>query len=554
MKMHISKSTLKWMGLAGVALAVLVGGVSWSNWGPDSLAWGQRTLATLTGRTPAAAQPAETAQTHAHDHTAHDHTAHDHAAHDHAAHDHAAHDHAAHADEGHAADAHDDAAHTHAAHDDSTSLTLSREAKQNLGLTADMLRPIALANYRRSITVPAVIVPKPGRSSIVVSSPLNGIVTHVHAVTGEAVLPGELLFEVRLTYEDLVESQTTYLKTISELQVEDREIARLEEATRSGAISGKLLLERRYAKEKLEAFAKAQREALRMHGLSERQVDAIGTDGKLLRELQVLAPDVDSHDEDEELHLSSLPAHTIAFQHTELPSAAAAGQAPREQPPNEQPSSTQPLVIDDLLVHKGQAITAGERLCTLSDYSQLFIEGKAFEADMVALSQAIERNWPIDALLSGSSGQEQVSNLKLAFISNAIDPLSRTLSLFVELPNQIVRDEVNQQRQRHIYWKYRVGQRLELKIPVEEWQDQIVLPIEAIVKEGADWYVFQQNAGHFDRVPVHVRYRDQTSAVISADGAIRVGSIVARTSAHQMQMALKNKSGGGVDPHAGHSH
>jgi len=29
---------------------------------------------------------------------------------------------------------------------------------------------------------------------------------------------------------------------------------------------------------------------------------------------------------------------------------------------------------------------------------------------------------------------------------------------------------------------------------------------------------------------------------------------VARTGAHQMLMALKNKSGGGVDPHAGHNH
>ncbi len=551
MKMPISKPTRKWIGLAAIALTVLICGISWRSWGPDSLAWGERTIASLSGRTPTTALPNKAATAHMHNDSAHSDAAHAHDAHDHAA---DAHDHSTHSNS-----AHDHTAHDHAAHDDSTSLTLSREAKLNLGLTKDMLRPIALSNYRRSITVPAVVVPKPGRSSIIVSSPLNGIVTHVHAVTGEAVLPGELLFEVRLTYEDLVESQTTYLKTISELQVEDREIARLEEATRSGAISGKLLLERRYAKEKLEAFAKAQREALRMHGLSERQVDAIGTEGKLLRELQVLAPDVDSHDEDEELHLSYLPAHTIAYQHSELPSGTPQDQSPDQSPTSAQPAGTlparqQPLVIDDLLVHKGQAITAGERLCTLSDYSQLFIEGKAFEADMAALSHAMERNWPIDALLSGASGQETIPNLKLSFISNAIDPLSRTLSLFVELPNEIVRDEVNQQKQRHISWKYRVGQRLELKIPVEEWSDQIVLPIEGVVKEGADWYVFQLNAGHFDRVPVHVRYRDQTSVVIAADGAIRVGSIVARTSAHQMQMALKNKSGGGVDPHAGHTH
>ena len=102
------------------------------------------------------------------------------------------------------------------------SLELSQQARMNLGLTSEFLRPVAISTYRRSITVPAVVVAEPGRSSIIVSSPLNGVVTHVHAVTGEAVLPGDLLFEVRLTYEDLVETQTAYLKTMGELEVEKR--------------------------------------------------------------------------------------------------------------------------------------------------------------------------------------------------------------------------------------------------------------------------------------------------------------------------------------------
>jgi hypothetical protein len=53
---------------------------------------------------------------------------------------------------------------------------------------------------------------------------------------------------------------------------------------------------------------------------------------------------------------------------------------------------------------------------------------------------------------------------------------------------------------------------------------------------------------------VHVQYRDQTSVVIANDGSLFTGDVVAMRSAHQMQMALKNKSGGGVDPHAGHNH
>lgn len=421
------------------------------------------------------------------------------------------------------------------------SLALTAQSRLNLGLTDDYLKPIELTTYSRSITVPAVIVPKPGRSQIVVASPLNGVVTHVHAVTGEAVMPGELLFEIRLTYEDLVETQTLYLKTLSELEVENREIVRLEQATQSGAISGKSLLDRRYAKDKLEGHLRSLREALRLHGLSDRQVDAIGQDGKLLRDLKVVAPDIDRHDENEELRLSQNPYRPVSL--------TSSGMAVSPELENHKP-----LVIEDLQVHKGQAVMAGEKLCSLSDYAELFIEGKAFEQDVPAIAQAAQQGWPVDAVFPGDSGATRVTGLELAFVGNSIDADSRTLSFFVELKNQVMRDEKNSEGQRYLSWKYRLGQRLELQVPVEQWESQIVVPVDAVVKEGADWYVFQQNGANFTRVPVHVKHRDQSSAVIANDGSIFPGDVIALKSAHQMQMAIKNKSGGGADPHAGHNH
>lgn len=423
----------------------------------------------------------------------------------------------------------------------SASLALTAQSRLNLGLTDDYLKPIVLTTYSRSITVPAVIVPKPGRSQIVVASPLNGVVTHVHAVTGEAVMPGELLFEIRLTYEDLVETQTLYLKTLSELEVENREIVRLEQATQSGAISGKSLLDRRYAKDKLEAHLRSLREALRLHGLSDRQVDAIGQDGKLLRDLKVVAPDIDRHDENEELRLSQNPYRPVSL--------TSSGMAVSPESENHKP-----LVIEELQVHKGQAVMAGEKLCSLSDYAELFIEGKAFEQDVPAIAQAAQQGWPVDAVFPGDSGATRVTGLELAFVGNSIDADSRTLSFFVELKNQVMRDEKNSEGQRYLSWKYRLGQRLELQVPVEQWENQTVVPVDAVVKEGADWYVFQQNGANFTRVSVHVKHRDQSSAVIANDGSIFPGDVIALKSAHQMQMAIKNKSGGGADPHAGHNH
>ncbi|HUG20490.1 MAG TPA: efflux RND transporter periplasmic adaptor subunit [Planctomycetaceae bacterium] len=422
-------------------------------------------------------------------------------------------------------------------HDSGSSLELSPQARLNIGLTAEFVQPIQPETYRRHITVPAIIVERPGRTRIEVSTPLTGIVTHVHSTVGEAIEPGTLLFEIRLTHEDLVQAQTRFLQSLGELDVESREIARLQGIVSSGAVAGKLVLERQYAIDKLTALLDAQREALRLHGLSDAQIEQVETDRRLLKSLQIFAPSPDQHSE-EEIKLTESPIRTVSYaEHAEIP-----------------------LIVLALKVHKGQSVIAGEPLCELADFSELFIEGRAFERDSDAVTQAVIRDWTATAVFESSRVDEksedmtELPDLKFAYLDNLVDQSSRTLSFFVRLPNQIVRDERNEEEQRYLSWKYRPGQRLQLRVPVEEWEAQFVLPVEAVTQEGAEYYVFQENGDHFDRIPVHVKYKDQLSVVIANDGSLFPGDVVARRGAHQMQMALKSKSGGAVDPHAGHTH
>ena len=436
----------------------------------------------------------------------------------------------------------DQAGHDHAGHEESASLELTLQSMKNLGLTAEYLQPVKLSNFYRTVTIPAIVVAKSGRTDIQVSSPMIGIVQHVHAVRGEAVVPGDMLFEVRLTYEDLVDTQTQLLKNLSDLEIEEREVTRLEEVTRSGAVASKLLLERQYALQKLQSSINSQRAALKLHGLSDEQVETIVRERRLLRDLTIIAPAIDDHSHDEDnLRLSDRRFRPASF----------AGDRPPANPQVEQPT---PLIVEQLSASKGQGVQAGEMLCTLSDYSSLYIEGKAFEQDAPAIAEVVAKGWPLEAVIPGVNGQDIVANLKLAFVASAVEPQSRTLSFFVSLPNTILRDETTTEGQRFVTWKYRVGQRLEVRVPVEAWEQQIVLPVDAAVKDGADWFVFQQNGDHFDRVAVHVKHRDQRYVVIENDGAIFPGDVIALRSAHQMQMAIKNKSGAGADPHAGHNH
>jgi hypothetical protein len=95
---------------------------------------------------------------------------------------------------------------------------------------------------------------------------------------------------------------------------------------------------------------------------------------------------------------------------------------------------------------------------------------------------------------------------------------------------------------------------VKIRVPVEKWDERIVLPAEAVAEDGAEFFVFEANGEHFDRRSVRVEYRDNDSVVIANDGALKIGATIAESAAHQLQTAMKNKQGGPVDPHAGHNH
>jgi hypothetical protein len=93
-----------------------------------------------------------------------------------------------------------------------------------------------------------------------------------------------------------------------------------------------------------------------------------------------------------------------------------------------------------------------------------------------------------------------------------------------------------------------------LKVAVARLSDVFVLPTAAVVREGAEAYVFRQNGSSFDRRPVHVLLEDTDVVVIDNDGSIPPGDYLAHSAAASLNRALKTsqaESGGG---HAHHHH
>jgi multidrug efflux pump subunit AcrA (membrane-fusion protein) len=403
--------------------------------------------------------------------------------------------------------------HEHASHGAETSVKLSANALKNIGFKPVK---IALGSFERKITLPAIVIEQPGRNQIHVTSPLTGVVAEVEIVTGEAVEPHTAMFRLRLTHEDVVTAQRDYLLNVENLDVVDREIARLE-SLGEGVIAGKRVLEQKYEKQKLEAALLASEQALLMHGLSTEQVAEIRKTRKLLQSLTIRAPD-HAHE-----------AGGCGGDHL--------------------------FHVQRIAVSPGEQVEAGHELAVLADHCELTVEGRAFEDDAAPLREAVKEGWDVSATLLGGKGEtETIGGLKLMYLADKIDPETRAFHFYLRLPNRIVLDQVSPTGHRFLEWQYKPGQRLELQVPEERWSDRIVLPVDAVVEEGAEMYVYRQNGSLFERVPIHVEYRDRQSVVVANDGSLFPGDIVAGNGAYQIHLALKNKSGGAIDPHAGHNH
>jgi cobalt-zinc-cadmium efflux system membrane fusion protein len=433
---------------------------------------------------------------------------------------------AAHDDHHDGADDHDhESAHDHEGesaadgqsdhrHVEAEAIKLSPTAQANVGLR---LATVELRPFERTISVPAMIVERPGRSTVQVAAPLTGVVTRVWPLQGETVMPGQPLFDLRLTHEEVVEAQAEFLKTAEELDVVQREIDRLEKVAADGVISGKTLLERKYEQQKLQAAQRSQRQRLLLHGLSEKQVDDILASRTLLGKVTVSVPEQEADD--------------------------ATGE-----------DSPCVLQVEDIKVENGQHIKAGDPLCVLANHCKLYIQGRAFEQDAPTLNKAVENDWRLTAVIDSDGQRRQtVADLRLLYVANRIEPESRAFLFYVLLPNQLVQNR-DVDGHRFSAWRFKPGQRVALLVPVERWKNCIVLPAAAVVRDGAESYVFEKNDDHFDRRSVRVEYRDEISVVIANDGVLLPGKEVVVSGAYLVHQAMKNKSGGAPDPHAGHNH
>jgi len=398
-------------------------------------------------------------------------------------------------------------------------LEMGAAARANLELVSG---PADVQDYWRTIHIPGVIEDRPGITDRGITVPLSGVITQVHAFEGDIIQPGETMFTIRLVSEYLQKTQSDLFKAIHEIEILNQEITRIEELVQAGALPGKRKLELEQQISRQNARLDAYRQELISRGLSPGQVAQVER-GRFITSIEVVTPTIDE---------AGTPViRPVAY----------------DEPA--EPTGTDFFEIQDLKVDLGQQVEAGQALAVLANHKSLYIKGHAFKKEASRLARAAEESWSVEIEFTEDDAYgwpEVRQTFQIRHLSNTTDPASRTFDFFIPLENQ---SRVYEKQGRpFVVWRFRPGQRVDIRVPVELIRDVIVLPAEAVAFEGPEAFVFQQNGDLFNRIPVEVVHRDRYDVVIAHDGSIGPGFYLAQNAAASLNRILKAQAASGLQP------
>ena len=211
-----------------------------------------------------------------------------------------------------------------------------------------------------------------------------------------------------------------------------------------------------------------------------------------------------------------------------------------------------------VLVKFNDRVEAGAKLAELADRREMVLKAEPVGSDMPLLLAALENGTELEAapLISGS-GPDLKSLHVLYTDSDNRSEESPTVGLvaYLRVPNTpIGMSSVKDVPLKFRSWKLRSGLRYQLRVPLRQWKDVIVLPAESVTDDGADKVVYVRNGDSFESKKVVVAYQDHEVIVLDAKNSdVFSGDEVVVRGAFGLGLAMKSGTGA-VDPHAGHSH
>ena len=411
------------------------------------------------------------------------------------------------------------AGHAHGALGDA--IVLTPQARDNLNLK---IGTVATGTYWEKLSMPGEVTEIPGRSDLALTTQVAGIIEEVFALPGQAVRPGDALFTIRITDDDVITAQSAMLNAIQRMKINQAEINRITPLV-PNSVPQSTLLKVKYEQDTLEVQRNLHKQELIAHGLSDAQIEEVANGRIILKALTIRVPDANGGE----------PTRAVSS-------------------PSSDESETI-YTVASVEGYRGRNVNAGDLLGMLATHGRLLVRGHAFEKESGSIERALVNNWPVTVeFVVGETEPLIRSDMEILFTENVISAGSRTLEFYLSLDNDIVARRSGKDGGDYISWRFKPGQQARLMVPARKWDGVIVLPTEAVTEEGPNAYAFTVNGKKLERRAVHRLYRDAGNVVVADDGSLFMGQRIALNNAYQLNLALKKQQGSGADPHAGHMH
>lgn len=154
-------------------------------------------------------------------------------------------------------------------------------------------------------------------------------------------------------------------------------------------------------------------------------------------------------------------------------------------------------VVASIEATNGQQIDSGANILTILDLSTVWIEAQIFEADLPKLYSATSITYKIPSVDS-KVYKIEINKNKLPFtLSTALNPATRTISAYFEIPNLDNRLIDNLL--------------VELELNSSNTQEQLTVPLQAITEENSQKIVFVYKGGEqFEKRVVNLGAQNKT--------------------------------------------
>ena len=129
-----------------------------------------------------------------------------------------------------------------------------------------------------------------------ITAPIAAMVSDIFIAPGQAIRPGDPLYELSVTDDSIAVAQVKLINLIAEIENVNKQLNRLRPLAAEGSVKQSRVIEAELELEKLKTGYDAACQELLLRGLDEGQLEALVKEQALVRELTIYAPELPETD------------------------------------------------------------------------------------------------------------------------------------------------------------------------------------------------------------------------------------------------------------------